>query len=212
MPNESYLESRIGVMETKWFEHRNTSVRELFNLLSELKYEHHHAYRYEMFGGKEEFSQTFNRLSQKNGIHYIYVAAHGDESNIAGSMGEIISKKRILSAISRADEQSGRLAGLYFGSCSFDHKENMESLLTKGTKLRWIAGYTKDVDFVKSAAFDLLFFNTLLSYRQDNELSELEAILRTAENLNQEASGLMSNLGFSLYVWNQNDAKKLIGP
>lgn len=212
MPKNEYLESRIAVLETKWFEHKNTSVRGTFDLLSDLRYGHHHGYRYEMFGGSEEFKKSFDRLAEKNGIHYIYIAAHGDEEALQGSMGERIKigdlKRRISSA--ELDDARGKLAGLYFGSCSFGQPETLKKLLAQGNKLRWIAGYEKNVDFVESTAFDLLFFDTLLHYRHDKKCTELDAIKNTADVIKLKVGGLADSLGFSLMLWERECLFKLI--
>ena len=118
MPTTKYLESRIAVLETKWDEHKNTSVRGMFDLLSELKYDHHHGYRYEMFGGQSEFKNAFDRLAEKNGIHYVYIASHGDDDFLQGAMGECVSKTVLKNRLKATTEEEfrGRLFGIYFGS------------------------------------------------------------------------------------------------
>lgn len=211
MPLTEYLKSRIAVLETKWFEHKNTSVRGMFDLLSDLKYGHHHGYRYEMFGGKSEFARAFDRLAEKNGVHYIYIAAHGDEDGLQGSMKSDISTRAVGVRIAAADDEEarGKLVGLFFGSCSFGQARNLEALLRKGSKLRWIAGYEKDVDFIDSTALDFMFFHTLLSFRED-KLSELGAIKETAKALKFKMPGLIESLGFSLFLWERDHAIKLI--
>jgi hypothetical protein len=81
-----------------------------------------------------------------------------------------------------------------------------------GNKLRWVAGYNKDVDFISSTALDLLFFHTHLGYRQakKNNITELNAIKATANDLKIKVDGLMQSLGFSLIIWERGEAVKLI--
>jgi hypothetical protein len=213
MPNQEYLESRIAVLETKWYEHSNVSIRDMFDLLSNLTYEHPNAYRYEMFGGKAEFKNAFDRLAEKNGIHYLYIAAHGADDGIQGTMRSDISTTVVSNRISATDDDDtrGRLAGIYFGSCSFGSHKNLERLLKSGNKPRWVAGYNKDVDFVSSTALDLLFFHTHVTHIQSQKkMTELEAIKATASDLKANVGGLMKNLGFSLLMWERRKVVKLI--
>jgi hypothetical protein len=154
-----------------------------------------------MFGGEQEFKATFDRMVEKNGIHYLYVATHGEDKKLSGTMGSSISITKVANCISEADYSRGKLVGLYFGSCLFGNTKNLIKLLERGNKVRWIAGYDRSVDFIKSSIFDILFFNTLLSFRKDEKNTEIEAIKKTADQIKRDAPGLIRDLGFLLYLF-----------
>lgn len=212
---KSLNESRLAVIEGKWYptkkSGRNTSIREIFDLLCNLRYGDAQSYHYEMFNDKHAFNEITKRLIQQNGIHYIYVASHGSEDGIQGSNGEIISLQQIIKAVSANAEDRGKLNGLYFGGCLFGQNESLKKLLQEEkNKAWWVAGYGKSVDFVNSTALDMMFWNFYLNVKG----TPLTRIQKTCEWLNSRVSGLLKELDFRVYCSDErtiDSTKKLIG-
>jgi hypothetical protein len=76
-----------------------------------------------------------------------------------------------------------------------------EFLFEKDIGVKWIAGYSEEVDWLDSSAMDLLFFNELLS--GDDSETDLQRIQRTASRISQIAQGLTQELGFGIFVRKQ---------
>lgn len=187
----------LAVIEGKWIKKRNTSVRGIFDLLSDITEDSPHAYHYEMFNDATAFREIFLRLSAARGVHHIYVASHGDTNCLAGTNDVPISKTIIKNTIIQAAEGKGRLDSVYFGCCSFGNPAMLKSLLSAGGALRWVAGFENEVDFIESSAFDWLFWNAY----NEIEGTALERINVTVGKLRHDVPGLMTKLGFHVGVW-----------
>ena len=200
-------DSNIAVIEGKWFKNKNISVRSLFDLISDLYFESPHEYHYEMFNNGDALKEIVLRLASTNNIHHIYFAAHGSKEGILGSNEEIISTIKLANIIKATNDCRGKLDSIYFGSCSFGSSKNLEKLLlsAEGEQIRWVAGYTKDVDFVKSTALDAIFWH---EYLDDNSTTPLKKIESVCQKLKKQASGLIEELGFKVIAYNatQNPA------
>lgn len=199
--------SNIAVIEGKWFKDKNTSVRSLFDLISDLHFDSPHQYHYEMFNNGGALKEIVLRLASTNNIHHIYFAAHGSEQGIYGSNDVEISTTKLTNIIKATNDGRGKLDSIYFGSCSFGNSKNLEKLLlsAEGEQIRWIAGYTKDVDFVKSTALDAIFWHEYIEAKYDKKkrlvspLNRIEAVCKT---ISKQVGGLVEELGFKVISFN----------
>jgi hypothetical protein len=191
------MKTKLAVMESKWFERDNTSVRGLFDLLGNIHHGNPNSYHYEMFNDSNAFKEIFARLATTDNIHNLYFACHGNEGGIVGSNGETISLTVIKNAIDKADDSRGRLHSVYFGSCCFGNEKSLETVMSYSNKLHWAAGYEKTIDFIESSALDMMFWNRYLS---SNENTPLQKVKETVETLKQDANNLITRLGFHVYA------------
>ena len=125
-----------------------------------------------MFNNGDALKEIVMRLAATNNIHHIYFAAHGSEQGIYGSNEEeVVSTTRLSNIIKTINSLRGKLDSVYFGSCSFGNEKNLERLLlsAEGEQIRWLAGYTKDVDFVKSTALDAIFWHEYIAAKYDSQ-------------------------------------------
>lgn len=199
------MESKLAVMEMKWFRGLNISMRGVFDFLTDIHFKNAHSYHYEMFNDARAFKEIFCRLSSLNGIHDIYVAAHGDISGIVGSNEKIISQTILKNIIESSNNARGRLDSVYFGCCLFGNNLAMEKLLCAGNSIKWIAGYENSVDFIDSSSLDLIFWNRYWKNKNDNKsITTLQNIQKTIVELKKDADGLMTRLGFQVYVWDRS--------
>ena len=206
--------SNIAVIEGKWFKDKNTSVRSLFDLISDLHFDSPHQYHYEMFNNGDALKEIVLRLASTNNIHHIYFAAHGSEQGRYGSNDEEISTTKLTNIIKATNDGRGKLDSIYFGSCSFGNSKNLEKLLlsAEGEQIRWIAGYTKDVDFVKSTALDAIFWHEYIEAKYDKygkQLSTLNRIELVCEEIKRQANGLAKELGFKVIAYNAKRANPI---
>ena len=197
-------ETKMAVVEGKWFKNQNISVKGLFDLVSDINSDSPHNYHYEMFNNGAALQEIMARLASKNNIHHIYIAAHGSENGLFGSNGKKISKTIIKNSIKKINGSRGKLKSIYFGSCNFGNYLNLEELLRErllsngNIKLRWVAGYTKEIDFVKSAVLDTLFWDL---YINDESSTVLETVNNVCGTLLQDAGGLVEKLGFKVLAY-----------
>lgn len=189
--------SHIAVIEGKWEKHRNLTVKSLFDFVCDLCFDNQHEYHYEMFNNGSAFQEILPRMCRTDNIRNVYIAAHGEEDGILGSNGDVISMVRIRNAVRELDNTDGRLHSIYFGCCLFGNFRNLRDLLESSEQLRWIAGYTKKVDFVDSTLLDALFWQY---YLYSNETTPLLKITKTYHQLKADAPGLMHRLGFKVAV------------
>ena len=144
----------LAVIESRWWERSNDSVRGLFDMLAGIHHSNPFAYHYEMFNNTESLRDVISRVADNSDIRNVYVGAHGSDAEIYGPGNERISRTVIGNTLEQLSAK--KLHGLFFGCCGFGNQiEN----LAKRTNLTWIAGYTEDVDWVHSSAMDLFFWN-----------------------------------------------------
>jgi hypothetical protein len=190
-------ESRIAVIEGKWFSDRNQTVKSFFDFICDLHFENQHAYHYEMFNNGTAFKEILPRMSRTNNIHNVYIAAHGNNNGISGSNGEIVSATKIKNSIKSLSNNKGRLHSIYFGCCLFGSNGNLQDLLFSGNRLKWVAGYTTPIDFVDSTILDTLFWSKYIS---SQARTPLRKIIEVTNGLLQDAPGLVARLGFKVII------------
>jgi len=202
---------RIGVVEARWEERRNRSIKPLFDVLSELYYSSTHEYEYEMPSTRESFAECVKRLAGKAGIDVLYVAAHGARNSIQlhGRDAKLTADDLVISLrdANRTRSNPG-ISGLFLGTCQFGTEKVAETLLSNVPRLQWVAGYNSDIDFIESSALDLLFFNDLLKRRGTPD----EKIRRVATYFRKNVARLCArtDVGFSIYVRNQGEVSDLL--
>jgi hypothetical protein len=190
-------ESHIAVIEGKWEQDKNLSVKSFFDFVCDLHCKNQHAFHYEMFNNGTAFQEILPRMCRTDNIRNVYVAAHGGVNGILGSNGEEISMTRIRNAVRELDDTEGRLHSIYFGCCLFGQFQNIRDLLEASGQLRWIAGYTKSISFIDSTVLDALFWHQYLKSKASTPLLK---IVEVYQRLKADAPGLMQRLGFKVAV------------
>lgn len=200
-------ESTIAVIEGKWFPNKNQTVKSFFDFICDLHFENQHAYHYEMFNNGTAFQEILPRMCKTDNVRNLYIAAHGDENGIFGSDETPISITKIKNAIRELNDTEGRLHSIYFGCCLFGNGQNLHDLLTATDRLRWIAGYTKSIDFVESTVLDALFWSKYLSLDEGTALVKIKVV---CDALKQDAGGLVARLGFKVIARDARFASGII--
>ena len=152
----------IYCLEGNWSKHphSNQSIRPILDLLftfSKTKYIYRRSFT------KEDFIKKLQAFTQKRYSNYtvLYIAYHGRKNRICFGK-EHITLKEI------ADVLEGKLDGkiVHFGSCStLNTTEKNITDFIKRTGCSFISGYKKDIPYIESSAFELLYFNILNTYR-----------------------------------------------
>ena len=202
-------DTKLAVVEGKWFKDRNISIRSLFDMVSDLNCGSPHEYHYEMFNDGNALQEIIRRLASKDNVYNVYIAAHGSDESLFGSNGEAISITKVRNAIKAMIEAPGVMHSIYFGSCNFGNISNLKSLLQQGSvdKTRWIAGYTEPIEFIKSSVLDALFWNLYIKEISDAPLTRIQNVCKI---LNEEVGGLIEDLGFKVLAWDQRTSEGFV--
>lgn len=192
--------THIAVIESKWWKRSNTSMRGIFELVSDIATDNPSAYHYEMVNTKSAFAEALPRLAQDRQIRYVCLASHGDAGCISFELSQQkINRDEFRDILVNIENTPGAtLRGIHVSSCAFVTNDTVQHLFEGGICVKWISGYRKDVDWLDSSALDLLFFNELLNFEGDE--TELDAINRTAKRIGKIAGGLCEELGFGIYT------------
>jgi hypothetical protein len=190
----------IAVLEAQWWKGRHTSVRGLFDLISDLSFDgREDRYHYETISSEVAARDAIARMGAMRGIHYLYIACHGSERGLHLSESDMLSRTELANDLaSIANTNQSRLFGVHLGACSFGIEETAQLAIAKGD-LVWLAGYDTEVDWLKSSALDMLFFNELIDLDFDRH-SQFTAIKYVADMIRQAAPGLVNELGFHIWI------------
>lgn len=177
----------IYCLEGNWNKHphSNQSIKPILDLLftfSKTKYIYHKC------PNKADFIKGLQLFTQKRYSNYtiLYIAYHGCKNRIYFGK-EYITLKEI------ADMSEGKLNGkiVHFGSCStLNTTESNITEFINRTECSFVSGYRKDVPYIESSAFELLYFNVLNTYRTYTNIKK---------NINNKYSVLVDILKFTIF-------------
>jgi hypothetical protein len=188
--------SALAVLEGKWSPKTNISVKSLFDLLSDLNFVSQHEYLYEMFCDDASLENIVGRMGRARDVKFLYVGAHGTKGSLQASGGNI-TRTRLRNILGSLGASS--IEGVFLGSCLFGKPENAEFLLSppKGASapIKWLAGYTTEVDWIDSSVMDMLFWNKF--FRSSG--TPIERIESVSSELKVLVPGLIEDLGFCIY-------------
>lgn len=215
----------LAVLEGRWFDKKNRSIRPVFDTLIDLLHGTPHAYFYHQFSNAASLGHLIRRVAETE-ARFLYIGTHGDTSGLYGfdreegdekpntdDVGKI-SRTRLRKLLWTCwDEGVGDFDGLFLGSCSFVNEENAK-LLLRGegvpASLKWVAGYATDVDWIDSTLLDALFLKRVLTKSGKSPVARIEDASRY---IAREAPGLCKRLGFQVYRRKHgpgNDVKPLV--
>lgn len=196
----------LAVIESRWWPpgiaETNTSVRGLFDLLADIHEDDPSAYHYEMFNNRASLEEIVHRTAKRK--RNLYIAAHGDDSSICGAEGRWrnrISRTQFRNILRGITTKGGSRRGLFVGSCWFANKENAEFLLgqhNERIRIRWIAGYSKEVNWIDSSIVDLYFWNAY--FREDSDQKTRLAVRSVARKIDRFMPGAHKKLDFNIFV------------
>ena len=189
----------LAVVESRWWEKGNQSVRGVFELIAAVRNENPHAYHYEMFNNAASLKEIVPRVAKKKNIRNLVIAAHGDEDGIYGAEPDVNEDNRISRAVLRnvlGDIPRGSLDGLYLGTCATANEDTVDFLFDGG-RVRWVAGYSDVTDWLEGTFLDLYFWRTY--YGTNRAGGPLKRIERVAEGMGL-VRDLCKFLGFDIYV------------
>jgi hypothetical protein len=163
------VHSGLAVIESRWWKDGNDSVRPLFETLAGIVEGNPHSVRYDMFVEEASLARIISDVADSEEIHSIYIGAHGEDTFIAGLGDAQVSRAKLRNMLHNSNAR-GSISGLYFGSCLIANESNASFFLEEPqrTGLKWVAGYTKSVDWIDSSAVDMIFWSKYLHERCRN--------------------------------------------
>ncbi|MGC9270917.1 hypothetical protein [Acidiphilium sp.] len=209
--------SGLVVLEGRWQNNRNVSVKSLFDLLVDMEFNNIHNYHYENFTNVQSFRAILNNIFLPNAHkRYLYIGGHGDEINVNGTVDNV-SRTEIRNSLHEI--QGGQLRGFFVGACLFGNEENAGFFFAPEIgvvpTIRWFAGYQGNVDWIKSSVMDIIFWQRIFSERIRHPGATENTIIENVCNyLNHSVSGLMEELEFQVYrrrPQHPNEPERLIG-
>lgn len=196
----------LAVLERRWEDRGNYGVRPIFELIAAVTGYDPHGYRHDMFLDASSFRGGLSKLSRTKRSEAVYVASHGDRAGLTEHRGR---ENRVeladIVATLKDENRDGNIRGMYFGVCSFAHATNIEELLcpSNDTNLKWVAGYSKDIPWLESAAADMLFWSGYLH-------STAEPIRRASQgvkNIRRYMPTLDQVAGFGVFKWSHRNQR-----
>lgn len=200
----------IAIVEARWWNAGNHSVRDLFEAVAALHYGNPYGFPYDMFADRGSLEAILGMRATDGNTEVVYLASHGDENRLSGLPGQSVSRRELRTALRRANP-AGQLKGLYFGSCLTGNVNNADFLLgaVANTGLEWIAGYEESVDWIDSSAIDMVFMGKLTEQylanhrRRRGRWTSEEMAHAAATQLLQVVPNAHNNFGFNLYRLHQ---------
>ena len=159
----------IAIIESRWWESGNHSVRDLFEAVAAIHYDNPSAFFYDMFADKVSLGTVLKTRGNDLTTEVIYLASHGNENQIGPTAKNVISCAEFRNLIISANSLES-IKGIYFGTCLTGNASTAKFLLTnQKTKIHWVAGYNKSVDWVDGSAIDMIFMSKLAQLYVDNK-------------------------------------------
>lgn len=185
----------LAVMETaQWYRNDQiTSIKAMFHILTQLELNNPSYFLYSNFVNKNSFNTTLEYFRDTPKVKYIYIGSHGDgwrDDQLVTPSGDAISRTEILNRINKA-----KIRGIFVSACNSDGIA--EYVAANAPNNIWIAGYGEEVDWIKSCAFEMLFWKHVLQAEQDG-LAKDKTLDQIIANLDSY-QGLRRDLSFQLW-------------
>lgn len=194
----------FAVLESRWWSEGNHSVKVLFEAVASIHYDNPSAFYYDMFANKSSLKTVLDVRAQDARTEVIYLATHGDESTIGPNALNSISRTELRNAIVNANSD-GQVKGLFLGTCMTGNAKMAKYLLSSGSKLKWVAGYSKSVDWLDGSAIDMIFFSKLAELyvlnksKKKGKLSAQQMSHKAASELIKLVQGAHTTYGFNIF-------------
>lgn len=197
---------RLAVMETaSWYpDDQITSIRAMFRILAQLENEDPNSFLYSSFVDGRSFKSTLEYFVAEPGIRYIYIGSHGSawtEDRLDTPAGDEIGRRQILRRLNKR-----RVRGVFLSCC--DSGNIARYIAERAPYNTWVAGYGGDVNWIKSCAFEMLFWRAVL--RKENKgFGKRKTIKETIRSL-QKYADLRNELSFSIWVRQESSVVDLL--
>lgn len=197
----------FSVVESRWWSTGNHSVRALFEAVAAIHYDNPTCFFYDMFADKSSLSTVMSMRGADHQTEVVYLATHGDENSIGPTTTNSVSRTEVRNILTAANKK-GKIKGLFLGTCMTGNLDVAKFFLDgTNTKLCWLAGYRKKVDWIDGSAIDMIFFSKLAELyvankkKKKGKLSAIQMAHQAATELTELVPGAVSTYGFNLFMY-----------
>jgi hypothetical protein len=141
----------------------------------------------------EFWVDKFQGMRPKKGSRKIvYLAAHGEKSGIR-TIETLIPGSKLIPIFRKAPS----IVGMHFASCYLCDSDLPQRLVEK-TPLKWVSGYTKEVDWLESTLIDLLFLHWMYIGVPRKQRARRLGVEKTPEEIYRKLE-MSEALGFTVF-------------
>lgn len=187
----------FSVLESRWYQNE-VSVKPLYDFLCDARNYGRGAYIYERFFSAKSLAELLKFVTEKESACFLYIGTHGVARQLKFPDSSLLDAAGLWRRIQSA---GARPEGLFLSTCGFLTEKNAKALLireARGTSLRWVAGYQKDVDWLQTAFFEAMFFDQL--FGGETESGEEIPIEDVARHFRWDGDWFAKNSGFNIFV------------
>lgn len=163
--------------------------------------------------GLKTFHQTFS--DSKSFRHWVrifdqsksskpkllLIACHGEKKWLKGFQTKIEFSK-----VSLACREASNVENVHFATCGFGSERNLSMILNHCPNLKWVSGYARNVDWVESMLFDILFMARMVDIEKPFKGISFQGRVR---NLLSENLTLAERLGFRFHYRHGESLKSI---
>jgi len=151
---------------------------------------------YRWFDSANDIQHWVNRFQRmrvgRDKAKILYLAAHGTRKGLETREG-LIPGAKLVPILRKAPS----IRGVHLGSCALARSDMPRRLIEK-TKVRWVAGYTKEVHWLESTLVDLLFLDWMYTGVPKGERSWWLGLAKTPAEIYRRFA-VAEALGFTVF-------------
>ena len=149
--------------------------------------------RFDSVNDIQHWVDRFQRMRVGGGkAKILYLAAHGTLKGLETREG-LIPGAKLVPILRKAPS----IRGVHLGSCALARSDMPRRLIEK-TKVRWVAGYTKEVHWLESTLVDLLFLDWMYTGVPKGERSWWLGLAKTPAEIYRRFA-VAEALGFTVF-------------
>ena len=185
----------ILVLESDWARNlrENPSVYPFMNGMCEVNEWPLYYRHFDSLNDIEFWVEQFQGMRPKQGSRKIvYLAAHGKKAGIE-TIETLIPGEKLIPILKKAPS----VVGLHFGSC-YLCETDLPQKIVKKTHVKWVSGYTKEVDWIESTLVDLLFLHWMYAGVPRKQRARRLGVEKTPEEIYKRFE-VAEALGFTVF-------------
>ncbi len=189
------LKPVLLVLEALWSEDLR-DLSSVFPFISGLCAANEWTLYYRRFDSANDIQHWVNRFQRmhvgREKAKILYLAAHGTRKGFKTREG-LIPATTLVPILRKATS----IRGVHLGSCALA-RSKLPRLLIGKTKVRWVAGYTKEVHWVESTLVDLLFLDWMYTGVPKGERTRWLGLAKTPAEIYRRFA-VAEALGFTVF-------------
>ena len=186
---------QLAVMEpAEWYDDDQiTSIKSVLHILSQLENFDPNDFVHSTFVNEASFKATLHYLTGLRQTNYIYIGCHATpwmDDKLETPAGDCISRTEILNRVNKR-----HIRGVFLSVCN---SNNIAKYIAENVGYNtWVAGYGKEVNWIQSCAFEMLFWQRI--FRVERKQHRKRRTVRKVVNRLGSYRGLFDKLQLELW-------------